>query len=560
MSGDDLPADAIVWSPLSAPAPQAIVALRDPARAAPVTDDIVRAAGLYDLASTSPPDDVADRLRRLAELTRGDAIARAAIRARAIDVLTRSGVRGPARLVDAALGQVPAAPTSDAPVIVRDDEPWAEPVDGAALAETITDLVEHYVVLPAHAAPAVTLWVLHTYLMGVWYISPLLVLTSPAPRCGKTTLLMLAAQLAHRALAASSISAAAVYRVIETQTPTLLLDEADTYLRRGGHDDDALRGVLDGGHTRPTARVIRCVGDDHVPTACSTWSAKLLALIGRPPATITDRSITIGLRRRLPSEPVARLRADRLEQVCAPLRRQLRRWTDDHADVLRDAEPDVPAELHDRAADNWRPLLAIADALGDAWPARARTAAVVLTGAEPTEAIGVELLADLRAISADLGDPDLLPSTPIVERLTALEDRPWGEWRPGGRGEARPLTGRGLARLLAPYGISTTQRRVSGRPLWSYRRDLLAEAWERYLPVQGEIPAVHPVQRDAANDDGPASRIDIRDSGPGRHGCATVTEADSTGLRHAVTDVHPGSDVDSTLPLEEAPDDGDYRV
>ena len=31
---------------------------------------------------------------------------------------------------------------------------------------------------------------------------------------------------------------------------------------------------------------------------------------------------------------------------------------------LRVADPPVPAELHDRAADNWRPLLAIADAAG----------------------------------------------------------------------------------------------------------------------------------------------------------------------------------------------------
>jgi putative DNA primase/helicase len=38
--------------------------------------------------------------------------------------------------------------------------------------------------------------------------------------------------------------------------------------------------------------------------------------------------------------------------------------------------------LHDRAADNWRPLLAIADAAGGAWPERARKAALTLAAAD----------------------------------------------------------------------------------------------------------------------------------------------------------------------------------
>jgi len=39
-------------------------------------------------------------------------------------------------------------------------------------------------------------------------------------------------------------------------------------------------------------------------------------------------------------------------------------WAYDHRPQLEDAEPAVPAAMNDRAADNWRPLLAIADAIG----------------------------------------------------------------------------------------------------------------------------------------------------------------------------------------------------
>jgi len=40
----------------------------------------------------------------------------------------------------------------------------------------------------------------------------------------------------------------------------------------------------------------------------------------------------------------------------------------------------MPASLYGRAADNWRPLIAIADLAGSEWPARARRVAERLGG------------------------------------------------------------------------------------------------------------------------------------------------------------------------------------
>jgi len=62
------------------------------------------------------------------------------------------------------------------------------------------------------------------------------------------------------------------------------------------------------------------------------------------------------------------------------LRRQARRWCEDNLNILTAADPTVPETLTDRAADNWRPLLAVADRAGGAWPIRARDAALVLSG------------------------------------------------------------------------------------------------------------------------------------------------------------------------------------
>ena len=56
------------------------------------------------------------------------------------------------------------------------------------------------------------------------------------------------------------------------------------------------------------------------------------------------------------------------------------RLAQDLGDDLAFAEPSIPSALGDRAADNWRPLLAIADAVGGHWPETARQAAIVLAG------------------------------------------------------------------------------------------------------------------------------------------------------------------------------------
>jgi len=63
---------------------------------------------------------------------------------------------------------------------------------------------------------------------------------------------------------------------------------------------------------------------------------------------------------------VERIRHDGLLRQCEPLRRCIARWVAEHLSALRAADPAVPEELDDRQADNWRPLLVIADEAGGA--------------------------------------------------------------------------------------------------------------------------------------------------------------------------------------------------
>jgi putative DNA primase/helicase len=431
-----------------------------------------------------------------------DAIDRALVAVResipyATDRLTRETLREtirrqypriPARMVDAATAPPPrttaATPPGDAtrptreasgsPVTLDEPEPWPEAVDGAALLRDTAAAIRRYVVVTPAQAVAIALWIGVAYAIDDLTCAPILLLASPTPRAGKTTLAIVVGALTPRAILVSSVSAAVVYRLIEAHRPTLIGDEADTWLT---DERSELRGVLNAGHTRATATVARCVGDDHDVRLYSVWCARCLAMIGRPPSTILDRSIIVELRRRTADEPIERLRQDRIDDELRPLRRQWRRWIDDHARAIGAADPDVPTSLHDRAADCWRPLLAIADLAGGDWPGRARSAAVELSGGDAAsdESVTVGLLADVRMIY-DARNVDVLTSEDLTAALVAMTDRPWADWSRG-----RPLTQARLARLVRPYGIVPVVYRVGSRTPRGYRRGQWIDAWTRYL-------------------------------------------------------------------------------
>ena len=125
-------------------------------------------------------------------------------------------------------------------------------------------------------------------------------------------------RLVNKPLAASNISPSCVFRSIDSWQPTLLIDEADSFLK----DNEELRGIINSGHTRELAYVIRTVGDDHEPRKFSTWCPKAIALIGKLPPTLHDRAIEIPLVRKTAGESVHRLK----EFDGADIRRKCARW------------------------------------------------------------------------------------------------------------------------------------------------------------------------------------------------------------------------------------------
>src|SRR5262245_17696260 len=351
-------------------------------------------------------------------------------------------------------------------------EPWPEQVDGAALLNALRAHFKRYVVLPEHADIALALWALNTWVFESFDIAPYLSITSPTRRCGKTVLMTMLYWLCRRGKKSDSMSKPAIYRSVDTERPTLVLDEVGWVVDA----KDERQGILCGGFER-NGFVEVCEGEGTSITTrlFSTFCPKAFGLIGQLAPTLTDRSIVIAMRRKMPSERAERLRR-RDSEAHAQLRGQCLRWANDHAAALAQATPATLPTLNDRAIDLWEPLLAIAERAAGEWPAHARKAALALSGAGAAgeDSQGVELLGDVRK-AFDAGQAADMPTKALITALSTDEERPWATYSKG-----EPITDRQLAKLLKPFGIMSTTVHPQGAPhAKGYRRADFADAWVR---------------------------------------------------------------------------------
>jgi putative DNA primase/helicase len=259
--------------------------------------------------------------------------------------------------------------------------------------------------------------------------------------------------------------------------PTLLIDEADTFLK----ENDELRGILNSGNKK-SGQVARTVGDDHEPRQFSTWAPAVIAMIGRLPETLEDRSVAVSLRRRKPMERVKQFRSERADEL-RQLARKIVRWVTDNQSALAAGDPNTGV-LSNRAADNWRPLLAIADLAGGDWPLTARNIAEAYEATKQDQSKRTMLLADIRSMLAARPYARRIGSTELAIELGTMEGRPWAEWRNG-----KPITAAAVARMLAPFCILPGTRRDGPETFKGYLVADFEEPFARYLGDQTVTPS-----------------------------------------------------------------------
>lgn len=361
----------------------------------------------------------------------------------------------------------------------------------AKLLADVDQMVTKYVAFQSeHHSVVVTLWVLHTWVVNAFYVTPRLILDSAEPGSGKTRVLELLALLCRSAKLTLSTTTAALYRRIAAAVddglppPTVLQDEADAVFGKTSTPQaEDLRALFNAGY-RKGATVDRCEGDAknmrvrefpvHAPVA-------LAGLAGRLPDTIKTRGITIHMRRRRPDQTVADFRERDALAEAAPVREALDAWAQQHHDLLADARPVMPKGVTDRAAEIWEPLLAIADLAGGVWPAKARTAAtffVVDSAADDEKlSLGQRLLRDIKRV-LDAEQTNAMWSSDIIAKLTADPESEWRDlW-------GKPLDQRRLAKELARYGVKSKSVRIGAATSKGYDVDGptgLHQAWDHWL-------------------------------------------------------------------------------
>jgi hypothetical protein len=191
-----------------------------------------------------------------------------------------------------------------------------------------------------------------------------------------------------------------------------------------------------------------------------------------------SRSIVINMSRAPPNTKLERfdLKNQRLLEELDVVYRIAFAWSLTVRGKL-DTDPKMPDRFYGRLADRWRPLFAIADALG--YGDRARDAAKVFSGEHADEDIRVTLLAHIHHAFGSYADNQIAVET-LLKQLLAYEEGHWSEFRGENGDQApRPLTRSELVKMVSAFGIST-------RTIWPRHRTAETKSARGYLKSQFE--------------------------------------------------------------------------
>lgn len=211
------------------------------------------------------------------------------------------------------------------------------------LLEKVITHIRRFVVMTHDQALAVGLWVLLTWAIEAFDCSPYLDVSSPSRECGKTRLFEALQLLVRRPRKCTGHTEATLFRMIESEHPTLLMDEIDTTFGKDPKLYAGIRGVLDEGHRRGGS-VPRMVGEfkNMEIKYFDVFGPKAFAGIGNLPETIASRSIPIRLQKKSRAEKVARFRFGREWAAASEIRGALEEWATNAVPTLGDAEPSFP--------------------------------------------------------------------------------------------------------------------------------------------------------------------------------------------------------------------------
>ena len=364
-------------------------------------------------------------------------------------------------------------PTTDKPPLIETVEPWDSPVNGAQVLNEVLAQLQAHVIAPVETLHTASLWVCMTWLSDVATVLPVALISAPEKNCGKSTLLNAMAKMSKSALITSNMTSAVLFRLIDKHAPSLFIDEVDTFLR----DNLELGGILNSGHTKDLAYVMRCEGDNFEPVRFSTWCPKALSGISASniSGTLSSRSIILNMRRKQAGESAQNIRHTAPE-IFTDIKRKLARWADDNAGAFSQLHPVIDG-LNNREQDNYEPLLAIAMLAGGEWVQHLERACnVSRQNNEESKSIGVELLEACKHIF-EINHVDKIRSTTLLEHLLKDDEAIFATYNRG-----KPITMKQVATRLSGYGVRSKVVRFGyDGTARGYELSQFADAFKTYL-------------------------------------------------------------------------------
>ncbi len=332
------------------------------------------------------------------------------------------------------------------------------------------------------------------------YTTPRLVLDSPVPGSGKTTVLEHFERLCLKPVQVASLSSPALLtRMLDAGLRTILIDEADRSLAPDKEGIGELLAVLNSGYKRGATRPVL------VPIKGGGWEAVEMptfapvVMAGNNPDLPEDtrsRSIRVLL---MPDIDGTAAESDweYIEDDARRIGERIAVWAAGIRDEIRATRPALPAGVTGRARERWSPLKRVAAVVGGHWPSVVDDLAIrdiARIAIEREDGIvqqrpAVALLAHLHEVYST--DERFVATDQLIERLVRAHPETWGHES----GFGKRLTAQRLGRMLVTaYNLHSD--RPGGVGPRGYLRSTLAPAFRRFAldPANKPVEPVEPAE------------------------------------------------------------------
>jgi hypothetical protein len=354
------------------------------------------------------------------------------------------------------------------------------PVSGALIISQLSDYFRAHAFLPDKGALVLALWALNTWTFRIFKTTPYLSIESATRGCGKTTVLELLEKVCAGPRRITAVTAAALFRIIQKESPTLLIDEAEVIF---GRDEraQAVRAIAHTGY-KAGATVPRCSGDDHEVEFFDVFCPKAFAAIGGLRGPLGDRCIIMRLQKVPKGIVLSPCRENILDQECEPIRKVLEAYSVQFDEQLKALYANEPREgywlsLTGREGELWTPLLMHARLAGKEVEAEALEVALRFSAQKQqsqAEDRDVALIVAFADVLTSLGASDFSP-TEILPAL--MEHDVWGAELEHKQPKSQATA---VGKFIKRFGVNKTKHDRNRGSV--YPRDILLEKLRAHLP------------------------------------------------------------------------------